>query len=469
MPTDLSVPKSRIGRLTVLGKMAGSIANRVIGEGARQLGQGKRSSLTEIVFTPGNVTRLTESLSQMRGAAMKVGQLLSMENGELLPPELVGILARLRDNAHTMPMIQVAQVLKDSWGDNWDKEFRHFSFKPVAAASIGQVHKAELKSGARLAVKVQYPGVRESINSDIDNVVTLLRLVNFVPRELDLKPLLTEAKRQLHAEANYLSEADYLRRFAAELKNDDRFAVPEVLDSHTTSEVLTMSYLDGEPIENLDKAPLSVRSEVATALLELALNELFRWGVVQTDPNFANYRYCSREKKLQLLDFGATREYPLQRLNDLFELIAASLDGDRWDVVRAATKVGYLAEADTACYQVGIVDLLRTAVEPAGAVDGYDFGASDLASRLSDAVLKLRMRDRFGRMPPPDVLFLHRKLGGLYLLFSRLRAKVWVRQSIVPMLEAAKPRLNLSVIGSQSQFWASSEQIAIQMTSEKLG
>jgi predicted unusual protein kinase regulating ubiquinone biosynthesis (AarF/ABC1/UbiB family) len=437
MASERPIPESRISRLAHLGRLAGGIAGGVLGAGARQLGQGKRPSFGDLLITPENARRLADRLSEMRGAAMKVGQLLSMESGELLPPELSQALSRLRESAHFMPLGQVARALDHAWGPDWQKQFRRFAFTPIAAASIGQVHAAELRDGTRLAVKIQYPGIRKSIDSDVDNVGALLRLVSLIPRQIDFRPLLAEAKRQLHAEADYLREAESLRRFARRLAGDSRFAVPAVIEGLTTPEVLTMTYLDGEPIESLLDAPVSERNAAASALLELALREVLDWGLVQTDPNFANFRYRASDGQLQLLDFGATREYPAGRHQTFRDLMRASIEGDERAMTRAAVSVGYIAEEDPGAYRASTLALLRAVAEPARTPGVYDFGSADLAARIGEMLVKLRLREKFSRIPPPDVLFLHRKLGGLYLLLTRLRARLDVHSLVAPFLHRA--------------------------------
>ncbi len=165
---------------------------------------------------------------------MKVGQLLSMDAGDLLPPELSEILARLRADARPMPMSQLVSVLNASWGTEWEQRFQGFSFAPLAAASIGQVHLAQTKDGRQLAIKVQYPGVRKSIAGDVDNVAILLRMSGLLPKTLDIAPLIEEAKRQLQNEADYLLEATYLTRYRALLGASTEFALPEVNNDLTS-------------------------------------------------------------------------------------------------------------------------------------------------------------------------------------------------------------------------------------------
>jgi len=434
MPQERRLTVSRLGRLSQLGRLAGSIAGGAMAEGARQIASGHRPSIGGMLLTPANAKRLGERLSEMRGAAMKVGQLLSMDGGQLLPPQLSELLARLREDAHAMPLGEVAAVLKGAWGNGWENQFSRFSFTPLAAASIGQVHEAVLKDGRRLAIKIQYPGIRDSIDSDVDNVASLLHFSNLLPEGLEVEPLLTEAKAQLHTEADYEREAVALRCFARQLEGDTRFDVPEVVEALSTQQVLCMQFLAGQPIESLAETPSAERNDAAGALVELALREVFEWGLVQTDPNFANYLYAPRNRRIQLLDFGATRNYEPQFRQRLRDLLSACIDGSDRDIAICAAAVGYTDPSDPPGYRDSVNALLRTATEPARADGDYAFARSDLAARMKDQVMEMRMRDRYARMPPPPVLFLHRKLGGLYLLLHRLRASVPVKALITRLL-----------------------------------
>ena len=435
MAIERSVNTSRLGRLTMLGRLAGGIAGSVASEGVKQLAQGHRPSISDLLLTTGNAQKLADRLSEMRGAAMKVGQLISMDSGHLISPQFSDILARLRDNAHPMPLGQVAQKLSQAWGKGWERQFKRFNFTPLAAASIGQVHRAELRDGRHLAIKIQYPGIRRSIDSDVGNVTTLLRLLKMVPEELEFGPVLDEAKKQLHAEADYQQEAAALIQYAARLADDERFTVPGIVEHLTTPEVLTMTYQDGQPIEKLVDLPTSERSATAIAMLELVLREVFDWGLVQTDPNFANYLYEPDSGRIQLLDFGATRTYPSHQRSVFRGLLRACVEGDDTDITRSAIQIGYLAKDDPTAFRKFVIKLLHTVTEPITEGETYAFGQSDLAQRMSEILIEMRLRSRFGRLPPPDILFLHRKLGGLYLLLTRLQVTIPVRGLINPYIE----------------------------------
>ena len=286
-----AVPAGRLARLARLGSLASGVAGGMLAEGARQLGQGRRPKISDLLLTPANARRVAEQLAQLRGAAMKVGQLLSMDAGDLLPPELGEILSRLRADARPMPMSQLIVVLNEHWGEGWEQHFTKFSFTPMAAASIGQVHSAHDQRGRRLAIKVQYPGVRQSISSDVDNVASLLRISGLLPKSLDIQPLLDEAKCQLHAEADYRVEAAHLTHFRALLADRPDFLLPEVQETLSNVNILAMSHVEGEPVEALAKASQAERDRVVGLLFELLFREIFEFHLVQTDPNFANYRY----------------------------------------------------------------------------------------------------------------------------------------------------------------------------------
>ncbi|MEM9725755.1 MAG: AarF/ABC1/UbiB kinase family protein, partial [Pseudomonadota bacterium] len=269
-----AVPQGSTTRLAKLGGLAAGVMGGMAAEGARRLAAGERPDLRRMLLTPANAARVADRLAEMRGAAMKVGQLLSMEAGDLLPPELTEILSRLRAEARPMPGRQLKQVLTAEWGAGFLRKFDRFDVTPVAAASIGQVHRARTKDGRDLAVKVQYPGVRASIDSDVNNVATLIRLSGLAPDGFDVARLLDEAKRQLHEEADYRREAAQMARFHALLGDDPAFELPEPADDLCTDNLLAMTFLEGRPIESAETLPQEDRDRIAAALLALALREV---------------------------------------------------------------------------------------------------------------------------------------------------------------------------------------------------
>ncbi len=422
-----TVPYTRLSRLMRLGSLAGGVAGGMIAEGVRQFARGDRLNPADMILTPANARRVAEQLASLRGAAMKVGQLLSLDAGDLLPRELADILSRLRAEARPMPMSQVAAVLDTGWGAGWYRNFRQFSFTPVAAASIGQVHSCVTADGRRLAVKIQYPGIRESIDSDVGNVATLLRMTRLLPAGLDIAPLLDEARRQLHEEADYLREARHLVSFQSLLHDTPELVLPDVDAGLTQENILAMTYMDGEPMDSLIRAGQKVRNRVIALLLELLFRELFEFRLIQTDPNFANFFYNATSQQLVLLDYGATRVYPADVTEAYRQLFGAGMRADRRAMSAALQSLGYFRNDIPVSHRNAVITLFHEAMEPARLNGCYDFGGSDLSARLYDSGLSLSLKQGYWHTPPADALFLHRKLGGLYLLAARLGARLDVK------------------------------------------
>ncbi len=425
------VPGGRIGRMLRLGGMTSGILGDMVASGVRQMAQGERPRLPDMLLTPATARRMTRDLGRMRGAAMKLGQMLSMDTGLVLPPEMTAIMAALREEALHMPPKQLQGVLNAEWGEGWHKRFARFDVRPFAAASIGQVHRAQTRDGRDLAIKVQYPGVRASIDSDIDNVATLLRLPGLVPRETDLTPILREAKRQLHREADYLSEARNLAAFRDLLDGSDAFRLPELHADLSTPQVLAMSYVESRPIDALAQAPQALRDHVAARLIDLVLRELFTFRLMQTDPNFANYRFDPVSVRIVLLDFGAVMAVEPGHAEDFRRLLNAALDAEAEAIRSAMLGIGYFGAATAPRREALLMEMFDAAMAPLRQAEPFDFGQTDLLERLRDMGLAMADERDLTHVPPPATLFIHRKIGGIYLLAARLKARVGLR----PMLE----------------------------------
>jgi predicted unusual protein kinase regulating ubiquinone biosynthesis (AarF/ABC1/UbiB family) len=410
------------------------MASGIVGDMAlgaiREVSAGRRPVLGDLFLTPANAARIADRLAEMRGAAMKVGQLLSMDGQELLSPEFARILGRLRSDAHFMPPGQLRTVLTANWGSGFLSRFRSFQTTPIAAASIGQVHRAVTRDGRDVAIKVQYPGVRRSIDSDVENIATLIRVSGLLPRGADIRPLLEEAKRQLHEEADYAREGRFLARFGALLADSSDFLVPALHDDLSTSYVLAMSFAEGVPIEDMAEAPQDLRDRIAGRLIDLVLRELFEFGLMQTDPNFANYRYDAASNRIVLLDFGAAREIPRDMAEAYRRLLRVGLADAPDDVLHAAEEVGFLPRDLTPEHRHALARMFQIAFAPLRHDADFDFAASDLVQRLRDAGMAIGDEEDLWHLPPSDTLFIQRKIGGTYLIASRLGARVNVHRLV---------------------------------------
>ncbi|WP_101067393.1 ABC1 kinase family protein [Roseovarius salinarum] len=439
--TGRAVPRGRLARLGRLGGVAGGIAGSAALRGAGDLARGRRPGLSDLVLTPANAARVASELARMRGAAMKLGQLLSMEAGDILPPEIAAVFDRLRDQADFMPPRQLDRVLAANWGADWRGRFARFEVRPVAAASIGQVHRARTRDGRDLAVKVQYPGVRDSIGSDLRNLGALIRVARVLPEGVDLDILLDEARAQLLAEADYEAEAENLRQMGTLLADDPGFAVPRVHADLTTRDVLAMDFMPGTPLEALaGDAPQSLRDDLAGRLLRLACHEVFGFELVQTDPNFANYRFDPETGAIVLLDFGATQRFTPERVAVFRQLLQAARDGGRDRLAAAMRAAGYLSDGTPDALRETLIDMARMASAPLRATGSFDFARSDLIARMHRAGLALGRTPQGAPVPPTDALLLQRKAAGLYLLACRLGARVDLDAIMAPYAMPDDPR-----------------------------
>lgn len=433
-PPPTPIPQTRLRRLAGLGMAAGGLAAGAAAQGLKRLARGEAPDFRGALLSAPNAVRLAQRLAKMRGAAMKIGQLISMQGEDILPPQVAQALSVLRSQAAPMPPQQLHRVLGREYGAGWQRRFAHFDEEPVAAASIGQVHRVRTADGRDLALKIQYPGVARSISSDVDNVATLLRMFDLLPIDLDVTGIVAEAKRQLMQEADYLSEARFLEQFAGLVADEPMLLVPRVHHDLSTTRIMAMDFIEAQPLDVLTEAPQARRNAVGALLQRLLFRELFEFRTMQTDPNLANYLYQPDSGRVVLLDFGATRHFEPEFVANYARISRAVIDGDRAAVGREAVRIGYAGADDDPERIDAVVDMCMLACEPLRHRGRYDFGASDLPVRVRNLGFELGIRRRLLRSPPPETIFLHRKLAGSFLLAARLGAQVDVRSLILPFL-----------------------------------
>ena len=432
------MPAGRLERLARLGLLAGEVAIGGLTEAARRF-TGSGDGGNSVFVTATNARKLAERLSSMRGAAMKLGQLLSLEGQDFLPVEVAEALSILRAEGDSMPEAQLRKVLARNYGRQWEHRFRTFGMDPIAAASIGQVHHAIAPDGRELALKIQYPGVDKSIESDVDNMASILKLSRLLPGKIDISGIVAEAKRQLRQECDYKAEARHLRRYAEMLGDEPGVAIPRVYDDLTTAHIMAMDYIEGQPLDVLAAGGHSQkqRDKIGALLYRILFRELFELRYMQTDPNFANYLLLA-SGDVALLDFGAVRELPRALTDRYRRIFRAGMERDRAALRAAMLEVGFFAPNERADRVDALLDLFLIGCEPFARRGVYDFSASDLPARAREAGVELTFGKGFLRPPPPETIFLHRKLGGTYMLCARIGARVNVRALLQPFV--ADPR-----------------------------
>ena len=387
-------------------------------------------------MSPANTERLAEGLCRMRGAALKVGQMLSIQDDSLLPPQLQQVLNRVRDSADVMPRAQLERTLTAELGEGWETRMQSFDWTPIAAASIGQVHRGVDGEGRAVVMKVQYPGVADSIHSDVNNVRTLIRLFNVLPAGLYIDQTMQAAKEELSVECDYENEAESQVKFcqlidASPLQG--RVRVPTVVPSLSTKRVLTSEYVKGVAIDRVARDGTSAlgqaeRDELCLRLLHLCLLEVFDFRFMQTDPNWSNFLYDPDVGVLHCIDFGASREYDKAFVDEYMRMVHSCAERDREAMLDASLKLGFLNGDESRAMLDAHVEAGFIVGEPFSRQyeAAYDFARMDMGKRVSDlarVMVKLRLT-----APPKDSYTLHRKLSGAFLTCKKLEANIACRK-----------------------------------------
>ncbi|XP_062209489.1 protein ABC transporter 1, mitochondrial-like isoform X2 [Phragmites australis] len=394
--------------------------------------EGKRSALSPFLSDQ-NAERVALALCRMRGAALKVGQMLSIQDESLVPPPVLAALDIVRQGADVMPRKQLNSVLSAELGPDWSSKLRSFDYEPLAAASIGQVHRAVLKDASDVVMKIQYPGVADSIESDIENVRLLLTYTNLIPEGLFLDRAVQVAKQELARECDYVLEASNQKRYKELLCDTDGFYVPKVIDELSSKKVLTSEFVPGVPIDKVALLSQETRNYVGCKLLELTIKELFVFRFMQTDPNWSNFLYDDARRQFNLIDFGAARDFPKRFVDDYLHMVLACANRDRAGVLDMSCRLGFLTGEESEVMQDAHVQAAFIVGVPFSKSGGHDFRANNIThsvSNLGATMLKHRLT------PPRDEVYsLHRKLSGAFLACIKIGAVVPCREMLFEVYE----------------------------------
>ena len=503
---EVAVPSSPIARVMGFGRLAAGLAAGTVAESARRAWRGagtKAQTVKEattspsssaarrlgasdgvshvsassasddsdvsplfgdsVFMTEANAERLAVALCRMRGAALKLGQMLSIQDESVVPPAIARALDRVREGADVMPAGQLMEAVESHLGKNWrapngrvceggDVEVLRFSNEPLAAASIGQVHRATVRralagGGAgfedlEVCMKIQYPGVARSIHSDIDNLVRLVSMTDLLPRGLYVDHAVATAKEELALECDYAYELASQEKMRALLADDEAWTAPRTIPELSSRGVLTTTLAPGVAIDKVASLSQEERDYVGTQLLRVTLRELFEFRFMQSDPNFANFLYCPESRALTMIDFGAAKAYPKPFVDEYLRMVVACAERDREGVIASSIALGFLTGEEAAVlvdahvqagFEVGRP--FQTAVSGSGDALSttepdeprtYDFGVNRDMTRRVAGLGKVMLKHRL-TPPPAEAYSLHRKLSGSFLACMRLRARVPAR------------------------------------------
>ena len=384
----------------------------------------KKPDLRSALVSKKNVTATVNTLKNLRGAAMKFGQLMSMDESIILSPDLAAVFAQLRSSGYSMTPSQLKKILNQNWGDGWLRNFKHFEVRPFAAASIGQVHKATLKSGEIVAIKVQFPGVRQSIDNDLSSLKFIMKTSGMLPAKFPLDYYINQCGDLLKRETDYELEATNARRFSEFLRSNDKLNVPKVYNELSTQETLTMSFFEGRELSSKMAYDQSSINEISLSLLELLLNEIFTFKLVQTDPNLANFLLSEGDNSLCILDFGAccqVSEATHELYKDLLN-VALTLDANK---IKSFLEDKNFIPKDASSEGTKFFDrIISIAINEISQNEFFDFQQSKVFEIITEEDLNLYFELIPSSLFGSDFIFIQRKIFGLILFFRAIGAKL---------------------------------------------
>lgn len=372
-----------------------------------------------------DIDRVVENLSELKGMPQKLGQMISMDFSEYIPPELRDKFSKLQSQSQEIEAQQILDIIQKELGAIKFNQIVKFNSIPLGAGSIGQVHSAFIGS-QKIVFKVRYPEIEKTIKTDLSLMLPIAKTYEmFRPKSKDFTILMNEAKLMLIQEMDYQAEAQHLIFFKDALKDDHRFYIPTVLSELSNSRMICMEHVEGINLKNFieEEYNTAFKTQIASNLLDLFIKEFFVLGTVQTDPNFANY-LIKENNQIALLDFGATKKFSQEFRSLYFELLQSAYDKNSHDIIFYGSKLGLVDRKDNeeaielfVSFMIDVMSFFRKENNP------MDFSNEEITNRLLETGWKLWKKQKISS-PNSNLVFLHRKLGGLFSLLKESKVKM---------------------------------------------
>lgn len=376
-------------------------------------------------------------IGKLKGSVVKIGQMMALYGEYFLPKEIKGALHKLEDSTEPLEWPSVHAALEAELGATRLAQLE-VDEQPLAAASLSQAHRAYRRSdGQELCLKIQYPGIAQSIDTDFNAIVQLLNLSRILGNKTGVDIWLREIRHMLHLEVDYRHEAHQTQLMGELLSDDARFVVPRVIEEFSGTTVLALSWEPGLSINDskVQALPQPRRDALGEAMLDLFLSEVFDWGKMQTDPNFGNYLIRpgteGAQDQLVLLDFGAVKSFDRAFMQPFKAMVKAAYDEDPAAYLDYAMRLGFMQEGfpeqilqDFAEISMAVIEPLakhpeRLPPEVLNASGAYHWKNSRLPRRIAKQASKASL-SRYFALPPQEFMFINRKLLGVYTFIMML-------------------------------------------------
>jgi predicted unusual protein kinase regulating ubiquinone biosynthesis (AarF/ABC1/UbiB family) len=367
-----------------------------------------------------NALKIVERSKELRGAFTKLVQMLSMRD-DFLPAEVLSVLSAVQSSVPPMDYALIRKQIIRELGHPPEELFASFQEQAVAAASLGQVHRARLRNGTEVVVKIQYPGVEETVNQDLQNIKALLHTFTLIGRDvmrqkIDRSDVYRELEERLHEELDYINEAKNIALFQQMFRDDDEVVIPDVYPDLSSRRVLTMSRLDGYPFNEVlgPGVDQSLKDWVAIKYFRVVWRQVFEYGTLHTDPNPGNY-LVTYHPKLAILDFGSIRIFPEPIRKAYHQLARAILARDQHTMADCLVRLDYIDAGDDPQPMIRIMEIIFEPVLRDRPYDPRDYNSIDKAMEIAGIGLEHRLFKE-----PGHRVFLIRALMGLDAYLQQL-------------------------------------------------
>jgi predicted unusual protein kinase regulating ubiquinone biosynthesis (AarF/ABC1/UbiB family) len=439
MATRNPITRGRARRAIKMGGLASQVGTSYLWTSIRRPFLSRTAQDRELLETHiRNAERILESSKNLRGAFMKLIQMLSMRQ-DLLPGEALDVLRATQSSVPPMSYPTIAEQVRREIGQRPEQLFRSFDHTAFAAASLGQVHRARLKDGREVAVKVQYPGVEATVEEDLKNMKLLLRTLQAIGRDVmrqkvDTAAIYAELEARLREELDYVSEARNMREFGRLLADDPEVEVPEVVKELSSQRVITMTFVEGYPLADVmgPAVDLDLRTWVANKCHAMVWRQILEFGVLHTDFHPGNY-LVNYHPRLGILDFGSIRRFRDTERRAYLQVARGIIDDDGRAIGAAMQKLGWLDRGQNAAPMVKIVRILFAPMMVDRDYDPQEYDTVGNATQVGEIAFEHKLYKS-----PAHSVFLLRALIGLEGIIRHLGVKTNYRRIFQKSVEHAE-------------------------------